>query len=77
MVSGRREGRGTFVRFDGEMYFGECVEGVEHGRAVHTKTDRSFYDGVWVDGHRHGAGVSAHCQPSRHYHAIGTTCTTR
>ena len=55
-AQGEREGRGTMVHADGNMYEGQWRAGERHGRGKFTYADGDVYEGEFVEGKSHGQG---------------------
>ena len=55
-AAGQREGRGTLVHADGDMYEGQWLAGKKHGQGKYTFATGDVYEGEWVKGERQGHG---------------------
>jgi len=55
-AQGEKEGRGTMVRADGDMYEGQWRAGKPHGQGKFTEAIGNVYEGGFVADKRHGHG---------------------
>lgn len=63
--SGRRHGRGTWIRPDGTQYVGQWQNDKPDGWGTITWPDGRKYEGQWKNGKRHGEGVDTHADGRR------------
>ena len=61
-AKGEKEGRGTLVYDDGDMYEGQWLAGHFHGQGKMTYATGSVYKGAWVQDKKHGYGKYSSAQ---------------